>query len=120
MKWTRERPGVYTAGPYIVKRLLAGSTTWRATGPGMAPEINWRGKDLAQDECRRVAAWRAADPNVEPIIGDIVVTLADKRRGQITMMLKSGATNPAPLWCIKFARGRRLCLLRHEFEVVMP
>lgn len=123
MKWTRERPGVYTAGPYTVEHHADGF--WLATGPNL-PDHEKGAQSLktdAQYACKQACARRLlgeGQVECEPVIGDIVVTLADKRRGQITMMLKPGATNPVTLWCIKFARGRRLCLLRHEFEVVMP
>ena len=71
MKWTRETPGRYVAGPYRVEQVVG--STWRATGPGMDPDVNWHTKVLAQDECRRAAERRLAGDGkntATPVVGD--------------------------------------------------
>lgn len=118
MKWRREGDGgAYVAGPYRVERLVG--STWRASGPGLDPEVNWHGKNLAQDEARRACVRRLlgeGQERTEPVIGDIIV--AGQIRGQISGIMKIDPENPT--YVLKTSRGRRHCLRREEFDVVMP
>lgn len=116
MKWTRSsREGQYVAGPYTVERVVG--STWRALGPGMDPDVNWHTKVLAQDECERAARRRINEQTkhtVEPVVGDYA--MAGGQYGQISAVLNG---NGKPLYCIKLARGRRKCLHRYEFPLVV-
>lgn len=127
MNWRRQANGSYTAGPYRVDKVLS---SWYADGPSNAgPDIRLDSahlrKDLAQDLCAVVAEARAANPDVTPVIGDAVEAQGQHgpvdflRRGHITSIMPSG-DGRQPLYCIKFSRGKRLCLFRHEFTVVVP
>ncbi|QHB37306.1 hypothetical protein I5G58_gp004 [Mycobacterium phage BirdsNest] len=120
MKWSREGDGgAYTAGPYRVERVVG--STWRASGPGMDPEVNWRGKNLAQDECRRACVRRLlgeGQAETEPVIGDVVVVPGTAVRGHLSSILTIDPDNPT--YVLKTSRGKRHCLRRAEFEVVMP
>lgn len=119
MKWHREKPGVYTAGPYLVEQHAHG---WYASGPGLTESATR--KDEAQRAAEKSAWARLIDISdgltVEPVIGDIVVVQDDYkggRRGQISTVMSG---NGEPLYCIRFVRHKRLCLFRREFAVVMP
>lgn len=121
MKWTRPAPGRYTSGPYTVERVLGNA--WRMAGPEIGPEVIWHTKVLAQDECERAARRRVNETtkhSVTPVVGDW--TYLAGHYGQISAVLTSTAGPEAverPLYCIKLPRGRRKCLLRHEFPVVL-
>lgn len=114
MNWRRERPGVYTAGPYRIERLVS---RWVAQGPGIA-ETHEHKVD-AQVECEDAALERIVgnESTVMPVVGDAV--MVGDRPGRVTTQLAS-ADGTALLYCILFARKRRLCLRRHEFKVVLP
>ena len=125
MKWTREENGRYAAGPYTVTRLIG--STWRASGPGMDPEVNWHGKDLAQDECERAALRRIAgrEYDVEPVVGDLaVVTKQPGRkdpRGRVTSIIQNSSPGQRAIFTIRFnVGGGRTCRYREEFQVVVP
>jgi len=118
MIWKREKPGVYVAGPYTVARVVG--STWRASGPGLDPEVNWHGKDLAQDEARRACQRRLLNEGqerTEPVVGDVVVIPGRRDRGRVRAVFPG---THHPIYSILFPRGRRLCLDREEFQVVMP
>lgn len=118
MKWHRERPGRYTAGPYAIEDAGHHRPLWTATGPGMPDRLHSTKVD-AQADCEDAALERIVgnEVTVPPVVGDAAL-VADTRRGVVTTML--AADSGVQLWCIKFARGRRLCLRRTEFEVVLP
>lgn len=125
MKWSREKPGVYTAGPYRVEKF---GSRWLASGPsnaapGVELDVSYERKDQAQELCLVVAQARAVNPAVTPVVGDYGV-LADGRRGQLTAIMRGapGGTSPGlvPLYCFRLPRGRRTCVFRYEFQVVMP
>lgn len=128
MNWKRERPGVYTAGPYQVKQSDLSAKFWVATGPDVE-QSHHETKADAQAEAQRVATLRAADPDANaPVVGDIVEIIdqvAAPRRGQVSsiMLPDYASVHPhrqRPLYCVKLARGKRLCLFRHEIKVVVP
>ena len=123
MNWTREKPGVYTAGPYRVEQ---GGASWYATGPGLKGEDfgePYPRKDQAQGRCCQVAGERAdwRSP-VDPVIRD-VVRLTDGRQGYVSVIMRGpvGVEHvERAMYGIRLPRGRRLCLFRHEFAVVVP
>lgn len=117
MKWKREKPGVYTAGPYLVEQHAHG---WYASGPGLDESATR--KDEAQHAAEKSAWARLIDISdgltTEPVVGDIVIV--GERRGQISSKMAGAAVHAEPLYCIRFVRGKRLCLFRREFVVAMP
>lgn len=113
MKWHRVEPGTYTAGPYLVEATYT-SGGWYASGPGV--DSFWLHKNAAQLACGNAAAARAADPATKPVIGDAVTV--GGRHGTVGSIMATGSIET--LYCIKFVRGKRLCLFRHEFEVIVP
>lgn len=115
MKWTRQRPGLYTAGPYAVMSLDTHRPIWTASGPDFTSVEGTKAD--AQLACQRAALLRIEGNGrtVVPVVGDHVV--ANNRTGKVTAILPS---NNSQVYCMRFARGRRLCLFRIEFEVVMP
>ncbi|AYD82080.1 hypothetical protein I5G60_gp88 [Mycobacterium phage Saguaro] len=117
MKWTRPTAdgGRYEAGPYVVENL--GRHGWAASGPGF--RTVHATKADAQSDCGDAALERIAgqEATVGPVVGDIVVVTATGRRGQVSAIMNG---THHPLYCIRFARGKRLCLDRHEFEVLVP
>jgi hypothetical protein len=116
MKWHRIEPGHYESGPYVVMRHPLVDTIWLATGPGMEPDVLWSGKNLAQDECRRAMARRVEDPyGCEVMVGDVVI--AGGKRARITAVLDTAAGRT---YVAQNARGRRKCMVRPEFPVVVP
>ncbi|AEJ95767.1 hypothetical protein FDI64_gp93 [Mycobacterium phage Zemanar] len=126
MKWTRTRPGLYQAGPYAVLSAGTHRPIWTASGPDFTDVCGTKAE--AQRACERSAHARLIDISdgytVVPVVGDRVETAPDVRKvilparpGQITSVIETGN---GPLYCIKFARGKRLCLFRNEFKVVMP
>jgi hypothetical protein len=116
MKWTRTRPGLYQAGPYAVMNVQA--SIWTASGPDFTDVCGTKAD--AQRSAERAARARLIDISdaytVVPVVNDHVV--ANNRTGKVTSRMTS-ATG-LPLYCIRFARGKRLCLFRNEFKVVMP
>lgn len=119
MNWHRESPGVYVSGPYKVEKVLG---RWYAcgpinAGPGVIIDTAHQRKDQAQGLCYSTAGARAANPDVEPVVYDVVVVADGDRRGYVGSIMRH---DNKVLYCIKFPRGRRLCLLRHEFRVVTP
>ncbi|AEJ94612.1 hypothetical protein FDI63_gp096 [Mycobacterium phage ChrisnMich] len=127
MKWTRTRPGLYQAGPYAVLSAGTHRPIWTASGPDFTAVCGTKAE--AQRACERSAHARLIDISdghtVVPVVGDRVETTTGVRKvtlparaGQITTVIQS-ATG-LPLYCIKFAYGKRLCLFRNEFKVVMP
>lgn len=115
MNWKRERPGVYTAGPYLVEQNAHG---WYASGPGV--DVSHDLKADAQAECEDAALMRidGNEATVGPVVGDQVVTREGSRRGRVRSVMLS--ERGKVLFCLGFARGRKLCLFREEFEVVLP
>lgn len=126
MKWTRERPGVYVAGPYRVEQ--AGTGDWWTTGPGVAGEdfgTPFLTKADAQSTAYEVALFRTRPAvGTVPVLGDIVETTAHPvRRGQIAAIMRQpvGAEHvEQPLYCLHLARGKRVCLFRDEIRVIVP
>lgn len=124
MKWKREKPGVYTAGPYLVEEVESLPTTprqstmgsqWHASGPDV--DSNWLRKSEAQAACAEKAKQRIGTGTlVEPVVDD-VAEYAGKRAVISALMSTNDGT---PLYCLRLARGKRQCLLRHEFTVVLP
>lgn len=128
MKWTRERPGVYTSGPHRIERVAdCHPCVWHASGPGR-PRIGHQTKAEAQAEVERAARDRVADPDTVPVVGDHVEIVGANvwsgRRGQVSTIIKGArhiqAGDEPPLYCLHLARGKRLCLFRHEITVVVP
>jgi hypothetical protein len=117
MKWTRVTPGVYTSGPYRIERATFHRPIWEAYGPGIATGMDaFESKGHAQRVCGEAAAKRAADPATKPVIGDAVTV--GGRHGHVGSIQPGNGIET--LYCIRFARGKRLCLFRHEFEVIVP
>ncbi|APQ42351.1 hypothetical protein PBI_RICH_93 [Mycobacterium phage Rich] len=116
MKWHRETadPARYESGPFVVEH-HGHRHGWFADGPGVDP-THYPTKRQAQTVCGDVASARAADPEVTPVIGDAVI-VSGTRRGHISSIMNG---EREPLFCITFARGRRLCLFRREIEVIVP
>lgn len=112
MNWKREKPGVYTAGPYQVEQI---AHTWYASGPGLGATVGVDRKEQAQGMCCSVAGARAMRSKTEPVVHDVV--LVGERRGQISSIMLGDRKT---LYSIKFVRGKRLCLFRHEFQVIVP
>ncbi|QJD51396.1 hypothetical protein SEA_RAWRGERTHAT_93 [Mycobacterium phage RawrgerThat] len=123
LTWKRHpETGAYTSGPYVIEKSFNGQ--WHLSGPSLnEPHFTKR-------EAQR-SAYHAARQRIDghamcavPVVGDHVETTTDVRKvtlparpGQITSVIETGN---GPLYCIKFARGKRLCLFRNEFKVVMP
>lgn len=125
MKWKRAEPGRYTAGPYTVTRSDSPLAVWHASGPCVAVTGGLTTKADAQAACYEAAFSRGARQGntCDPVIGDVVTVPGyDNRHGEIssTMFAPRDITPRTPLYCIKFSRGKRLCLFRHEFTVVVP
>ncbi|AGT12996.1 hypothetical protein KAYACHO_92 [Mycobacterium phage KayaCho] len=120
MKWTRPEPGEYTAGPYKITRWMSAKgsgTPWFVDGPGV--EIGWHAtKDDAQAEAEDAALNRLGDDEtaVVPIVGDVAEYAGLRCRISAVMATNDGQ----PLYCLVKPRGKRQCLLRSEFKVVMP
>lgn len=119
MRWKRVRPGLYVAGPYTVERHNHAGGFWFASGPGV-PAVSHDTKDDAQTECEDAALMRidGNEATVGPVVGDAVVTTEGQRRGHVRSVMLS--ERGKVLFCLGFARGRKLCLFRHEFSVVLP
>ncbi|AGT12831.1 hypothetical protein PHELEMICH_93 [Mycobacterium phage Phelemich] len=115
MKWHRDANGVYTSGPFTVQHHAHAGGFWTADGPHVKA-CSWPTKRQAQIDAGQAASARAADPNVTPVVGDVVM-VSGTRRGQITAIMRG---DREPLYCIVFARGRKLCLFRREIEVIVP
>lgn len=118
MRWMRSEPGRYVAGPYVVQRVVG--STWRATGPGLDPEVNWHGKDLAQDEAYRALVGRLSGNGrvAGPVyVGDVVEIIGQGRKGVVAAEFPG---THHPVFSILLPRGRRLCLERSEFALVSP
>lgn len=121
MKWTRVRNGLYKAGPYTVISHDTHRPLWTATGPGLDENV-YGTKTEAQETALAAAQARIIpDPyGVTPVIGDKVMT-NDGRAGTVgSTMTASQVRQGEPLYCLRLARKKRLCLFRHEFQVVMP
>lgn len=121
MNWTRVKPGEYVAGPYRIERQPYHRAIWIADGPGIADSSGVHDlKEDAQAECEEAAIMRiaGAEATVQPVVGDLARVIATDRRGQVSSIMPSD--NGRPLICLRFARGRRLCLFREEIEVMLP
>ena len=122
MKWKRATAGRsrYEAGPYVVEH-RGHAHGWFVCGPGLAEHHPLKAD--AQAAALKAAQARAANPAVTPVVGDFGV-LADGRRGQLTAIMRGapGGTSPGlvSLYCFRLPRGRRTCVFRYEFQVVMP
>lgn len=121
MNWKREQPGVYTCGPYRVERQPYHRAIWIADGPGIAEGSGVHDQKAdAQTECADAALERISGRSHDctAVAGDIV--MVRDRRGQIGTIMEGAGPRSARLYCIRFVRGKRLCLFRDEFEVVLP
>ena len=116
MKWHRVTPGVYTSGPYTIERADYHRAIWTASGPGVSAGVARESKAEAQRICGEAAAKRAADPATAPVVGDAVTV--GGRHGHVGSIQPGNGIET--LYCIRFVRGKRLCLFRHEFEVIVP
>ena len=104
----------YTAGPYTVEERTKGGW-WYASGPDLDSE--WLRKTEAQRAAVAVAERRIGTGTlVEPVVGDHVEYAG--QRGVVTLLTTTG--DGTPLYALRLARGKRQCLLRHEFTVVLP
>lgn len=119
MRWTRPRPGLYTAGPYTVERHDHAGGFWTASGPGV-PAHSYRSREEAGAQCEDAAQERIVgnEATVEPVRGDVALVCATGRVGTITSVF--GGDNGHPLYCIRLPRGRRVCIHRNELEVLVP
>lgn len=109
MKWTRTRPGLYTAGPYAVMSLETHRPIWTASGPDFTSVEGTKAD--AQLACQRAAHARLID------ISDDVAEYAGQRC-RVSMI--TATADGTPLYCLVKPKGKRQCLLRNEFKVVMP
>lgn len=119
MKWTRTRPGAYASGPYTVVSADTHRPLWYATGPRVGTDIPLESKTAAQRACERAAIARLlgeGQAECQPVLGDAVLYAG--RRGTISALMTTN--DGQPLYCLRLARGKRQCLLRSEFEVVLP
>jgi|SRR5690349_4050023 len=115
MKWSRVQNGVYTAGPYLVEQNAHG---WYASGPGLDQQHDTKADAQADAEDAALTRIAGSETTVEPVKGDLVVIPAhDDRRGTVATVLKG---DREPMFCLHLARGRKLCLFRREFKVVVP
>lgn len=119
MKWTRPEPGEYTAGPYKITRWMSAKgsgTPWFVDGPGV--QIGWHAtKDDAQAEAEDAALMRITEEtkySVEPVVGDWAY-LGEYL--QVTAVFNAG-TGPST-YSLRTARGKRKCLRRYEFPLVI-
>jgi hypothetical protein len=125
MNWKRERPGVYTAGPYLVEQLAVGG--WYASGPGVDEPTDR--KDHAQVACERYALARieGRERTCPAFLGDAVTLWTRggagvrQTTGRIHSVFPNATENgKGPLYSIHLARGRKVCMYRDEFQVVLP
>jgi hypothetical protein len=135
MKWKREQPGLYTAGPYRVERGPYHRAIWSASGPGVSTGsevVNTEeSKELAQARCFVALIDRVGDTGqlgrtCSAVVGDCVQVLENARkdrRGRITTIIDNTVPGRTaePIYCVRFnVGGGRTCLFRHEFEVIAP
>lgn len=82
MKWSRQRPGLYTAGPYAVQCVDTGKSIWTASGPDFTAVAG--SKTDAQAAAQRSAHARLIDISdaytVVPVVGDRVETTTGVRK----------------------------------------
>ncbi|QPX62206.1 hypothetical protein PBI_INDLOVU_92 [Mycobacterium phage Indlovu] len=117
MKWKRVENGVYSAGPYLVERAPYHRAIWSVSGPGVSAGVGHETKDDAQTEAHDAALERivGSELTVEPVKGDVVVIPGhDNAPGVYATALGDN------MHCIHLRRGKRICLFRREFKVVMP
>jgi len=119
MKWTRVENGTYTAGPYTVERADYHRAVWSSSGPGVSAGVGHETKAGAQAAAENAARERIKGhgDSVEPVTGDLV-TVHEGSRSGIVRAVFPGTHHP--IYSILLARGKRLCLERSEFQVVMP
>lgn len=125
MNWKRVEPGRYTSGPYTVTRSDSPLAVWHASGPCVAVTGGLTTKADAQAACYEAAFSRGARQGntCDPVIGDVVISSARDGRAVITSVgvgARHVRADNEQLYCMKFPRGKRLCLFRHEFTVVVP
>lgn len=115
MKWTRPERGHYTSGAYTVDYHNHAGGFWTASGPCVATASHSNNYDAKQAAFAALTQ-RLGDPfRVDVVVGDVVAV--GDRRGTITAVMDG---THHPIYCIRFARGKRLCLDRHEFRLVAP
>jgi hypothetical protein len=120
--WKRIRPGFYRAGAYTVVQLQQ-MGCWQAVGPGLGDACWFARKDQAQDRVTQAASDRIIGKGNTCVVhcGDNV--LVDDRKGHVASIMGGPVGYEHVerfIYCLKFARGKRLCLFRHEFTVVTP
>jgi hypothetical protein len=139
--WKRIRPGFYRAGAYTVVQLQQ-MGCWQAVGPGLGDACWFARKDQAQDRVTQAASDRIIGKGNTCVVhcGDNV--LVGDRKGHVASIMGGPVGDDKRRWthdlrwvdpvsvgyehverfiyCLKFARGKRLCLFRHEFTVVTP
>ncbi|UXE04464.1 hypothetical protein SEA_FUNSIZED_93 [Mycobacterium phage Funsized] len=116
MKWTRDEPGRYTAGPYTVEYHNHAGGFWTAEGPGVDATARAT-KAIAQADCTRAAQERITDATkytAEAVVGDWAYLGGYL---QITAVFADG-TGPAT-YSLRTSRGKRKCLRRYEFPLVI-
>ncbi len=125
MRWHRiKETGGYVAGPYAVEKGPVTGPAWRAHGPGVDRPAH-RLKDAAQAACLVACHDRLRDgggKTCTAVEGDAVV-IDDGRRGEVTAVLRQEPSSEyaaQTTYAIRLPRGKRLCLFRGEFEVVVP
>ena len=118
MKWARVRPGHYTAGPYAILSLETHRPIWTASGPDFTAVCGTKAE--AQQACQRAAHARLIDISdaytVVPVVNDVAEYAGLRCRVSMITTTADGT----PLYCLVKPRGKRQCLLRNEFKVVMP
>lgn len=116
MKWTRDRPGLYVAGAYTAEHHDHAGGFWTASGPCVATASHATKADAQQAAFAAIMA-RVGDPfRADVVVGDVVEYAG--QRAVISMVTTTG--DGTPLFCLRLARGRRQCLLRHEFRLMVP
>lgn len=123
LTWKRgDEPGLYTAGPYTI---VKGANQWHLTGPGGgcgSPARQLNEPHFTKREAQRSALY-AARRRLEghamcavPVVNDVAEYAGQRCR--VSMI--TATADSTPLYCLVKPRGKRQCLLRNEFKVVMP
>ncbi|QHB37836.1 hypothetical protein I5G63_gp096 [Mycobacterium phage Imvubu] len=117
MKWHRgDQDSQYRAGAYTVERGPVTGPAWRALGPCVATAGHTT-KASAQHAAFEAILARVGDPfRADVVVGDVVEYAG--MRATITMATTTG--DGTPLFCLRTTRGKRHCLLRSEFRLVVP
>lgn len=118
MKWSRQRPGLYTAGPYAVQCIDASKGIWTASGPDFTAVAG--SKADAQAAAQRSAHARLIDISDAYTVVPVVNDVAEYAGLRCRVSMITTTVDGTPLYCLVKPRGKRQCLLRNEFKVVMP